>query len=126
MMNKPIKIKSSAEPIPKKIGTMQTADAETGEVVAEKKNAMTILGPPPDKCQVCAVAHDHDQSHNQQSLYYQMRFYAEHSRWPTWTDAMSHCTPEVRAVWRRGITEQMQKHGLTIPDDLLEDRPCRR
>ena len=48
--------KSSSKPIVKKLGVMQTIDA-SGEVWDEKKNAMTLLPPPPGKCQACAVDH---------------------------------------------------------------------
>jgi hypothetical protein len=105
---------------PLKTGTVTTVDAETGKVVSEKRNAMTLLGPRPDVCQECAVDHAHDQPHNQQSLYYQMAFHATHGRFPTWTDAMAHCTPEVQAQWRPLLVEQMRKNGLSIPDDLTE------
>lgn len=107
--------------IPKKIGTVQVIDSQTGKVVSEKKNAMTMLPPRPDVCQVCAVDHAWDQPHNKQSLYYQYHFHAEHGRWPTWTDAMAHCTPEIQAAWRAGLIEQHKKHGLEIPADLLDE-----
>jgi hypothetical protein len=105
---------------PRKIGTVQTVDMETGEVVEEKANAFTMLPPASDVCQICAVDHAWNQPHNQQSLYYQYRFYGEHGRWPTWTDAMSHCAPEVQDAWRRDLVEKMRQHGLPIPADLQE------
>jgi hypothetical protein len=104
--------------IPKKIGTMQTVDVATGKVVAEKKNAMMILPPAGDVCQVCATDHKWDEPHNQQSLYYQMRFHSEHGRYPTWTDAMAHCTPEVQAAWKRQLVDLMIEKGLDVPPDL--------
>jgi hypothetical protein len=67
-----------------------------------------------------SFAHDPAEPHNQQSLYYQMAFRQQHGRWPTWTDAMSHCTPEVQAIWREGLREQMREHGLPVPADLAE------
>ena len=54
----------------------------------------------PDVCQECAVKHDSDMPHNQQSLYYQYKFYNQHGRWPTWKDALAHCTTEVQDVWK--------------------------
>ena len=102
----------------KKVGTVQTIDSETGKVISEKKNAMTLLGPPPDKCQVCATDHAWDQPHNQQSLYWQYHFYSEHGRWPTWTDAMQHCTPEVKAQWRQELVKLMKEKKIEIPADL--------
>lgn len=58
-----------------------------------------LLPPPPDCCQACAVKHDAAQPHNQQSLHWQYGFYQQHGRWPTWADAMSHCTETVKAHW---------------------------
>jgi hypothetical protein len=52
-----------------------------------------------DKCQECAVKHDVSDPHNQQSLHYQYHFYAEHGRWPTWHDAMAHCTEKIKQYW---------------------------
>lgn len=103
---------------PRKIGTMKEVDAATGEIVREKKNAFTMLPPPPDKCQECASEHNYNEPHNQQSLYYQYRFYGTHGRFPTWSDAMSHCTPEVKALWRQKLVEMLTKNGLPVPDDL--------
>lgn len=103
----------------KKIGTVQTIDMETGEVTSEKRNAGMLLPPHPSLCQVCAADHPWDQPHNQQSMYYQMAFHAEHGRYPTWSDAMAHCTPELQAEWKKGLVELMKEKGLEVPDDLL-------
>lgn len=62
------------------------------------------------KCSQCAVLHEPDQPHNQQSLAYQYTFYAEHGRWPTWEDAMAHCTDEVYELWRAALAE----HGVEV------------
>jgi hypothetical protein len=32
-------------------------------------------------------------------MYYQMAFQQQHGRWPTWADAMAHCTPEMQSAW---------------------------
>jgi hypothetical protein len=105
---------------PKKVGSVQVIDVETGEVVREKKNAWTLLPPAPDKCQECATDHAWDQPHNQQSMYYKMHFHSMHGRWPTWTDAMRHCTPEVQALWRKELVESMNRRGMVVPDDLMQ------
>ena len=114
------------KPHPIKMGTMQTIDMQTGEVKSEKRNAMTLLGPAPDKCQECAVDHAHDAPHDQQSLYYQMRFHATHGRWPTWSDAMAHCTEEVKTHWRRELVAMMREKGMTVPEDLMDQKPAGR
>lgn len=105
--------------VPKKVGTVQTVNMQTGEVVAEKANAFTMLPPADEVCQECGVDHPWDQPHNQQSLCYQYSFFSTHGRWPTWSDAMQHCTPETQAIWKNVLIEQHRKHRLTVPDDLL-------
>jgi hypothetical protein len=90
---------------PMKLGTVQAIDIQTGEVVEERRNAMTLLPPKGDACPVCATDHPHELPHNQQSIYYQMAFYATHGRWPDWQDAMQHCAPEVRAAWKGQLTK---------------------
>lgn len=79
----------------------ETVDMATGEVVERKTVNFGILPPPPTACQVCGrnPAHAPDQPHDAQQLYYQYAFYAEHGRWPTWRDAVAHCSDEVRALW---------------------------
>ena len=116
-------LKSSAKPIVTKLGKVQTVNTQTGEVTSEQQNAMTLLPPPADVCQACAVDHPHDQPHNQLSLHWQYWFYARHNRWPTWTDAMAHCTEEVKAVWRKGLVELMTAEGKIVPEDLMEPKP---
>lgn len=57
------------------------------------------------KCSQCAVLHEPDQPHNNESLAFQYAFYAEHDRWPTWADAMAHCTPETQDMWKTALRE---------------------
>lgn len=71
---------------------------------------MTLLPPKEGTCSECAVAHHPTQPHNQQSLYYQTKFYMENGRYPTWADAMAHCTPEIKAFW----TKELAKKGVTV------------
>jgi hypothetical protein len=98
----------------------------TGEVLTTQHNAMTLLPPSPDVCQECATDHAWDQPHNQQSLYYKMRFHGTHGRYPTWSDAMAHCTEEVKASWRAELVRMMQEHGMEIPEDLRQEKPSGR
>jgi hypothetical protein len=76
--------------------------------MAEMKQvgAFKMLPPKPGVCQECAVDHKPDQPHNQQSLYYQMAFFADHNRYPTWKDAMAHCTPELQEKWIIALKEK--------------------
>ena len=58
---------------------------------------MTLIGRTPEgTCPECAVKHDPEQPHNQDSLTYQYKFYDQHGRWPTWADAMAHCSDELK------------------------------
>lgn len=71
------------------------------------RHGFTLLGKtPPGTCPECAVKHDPDQPHNQQSLAYQYNFYDKHGRWPTWNDAMEHCSEEVKEYWRTALRER--------------------
>lgn len=107
-----------AEPI-RLVGKTQTIDIETGQVIEEHEDSMVLM--PPDDipvCRECAVRHDPAMAHNRQSLYYQMAFHARNGRYPTWTDAMAHCTADVRAEWTRVLIRNMNDKGIPIPDDL--------
>jgi len=61
--------------------------------------------PPPRTCPECAVDHDPDQPHNRQSLFYQYKFYNEWGRWPTWDNAMAHCSDEVKTFWVKALKQ---------------------
>lgn len=74
------------------------------------KSGMMLMPPPPDTCQKCATKHKPEMPHNQQSLYWQYYFYAKHARWPTWEDAMAHCSEEMKAAW----VEELRKHGVEV------------
>lgn len=65
-----------------------------------------LLPPAPDTCPICATKHKDDQPHNGQSMYYQYRFYGQAGRWPTWADAIAHCSELVRALWKRALVER--------------------
>lgn len=70
----------------------------------------TLLPCAPDVCQECAVKHDPKMPHNQQSLHYQYKFYQQNSRWPTWNDAMAHCSPNMQAWWKK----ELGKRGIEL------------
>lgn len=73
-------------------------------------NGFTLLPAKKGSCPHCATEHEPEQPHNQQSLYYQYAFYGENGRWPSWTDAMAHCTDEVKHHWIKGLKE----NGVTV------------
>lgn len=64
---------------------------------------MMLLPPAEGTCPICARAHEAQQPHDAQSLYYQFRFYGVRGRWPTWADAVAHCSDVVRAHWEREL-----------------------
>lgn len=70
----------------------------------------TLLPPAPDVCQEGAVQHDPELPHNQESVYYHYHFHFAHGRWPTWRDAMEHCSPEMRDFWTQALAEK----GITV------------
>lgn len=68
--------------------------------------AFTLLPCKKDVCQECAVKHEPDQPHNAQSMYYQYKFYGEKGRWPTWADAIAHCSDEVKKLWITALKKE--------------------
>lgn len=85
--------------------TCEVVDMTTGETVEAKTVPFNIVPPAPDACQVCGRRPNHDpaQPHDAQSLYYQYAFYALHNRWPTWRDAVEHCSDDVKAQWEKHL-----------------------
>lgn len=70
----------------------------------------SILPPPAGKCSVCATDHEPEYPHNQQSLFYQYKFYNDNGRWPTWKDAMAHCSNEIKEFW----TKELEERGVKV------------
>lgn len=70
-------------------------------------HGITLLGKTPQgKCPMCAVKHDPEQPHNRDSLTYQYKFYDAHGRWPTWKDAMEHCSDHIKEFWKNALAER--------------------
>lgn len=82
-------------------------------------SGLTLLPCAKDVCQQCAVKHAAEQPHDQQSLYWQYYFYGKTGRWPTWVDALAHCTLEVRAQW----IAELAKHGITVTSNGKDQPP---
>ena len=73
----------------------------------KEKHGMVLVGITPEgTCPECAVKHDPKQPHNRDSLTYQYKFYDQHGRWPTWKDAMEHCTEDVKKFWLQALREK--------------------
>lgn len=83
-----------------------TVDMATGKVIEEKTVSFGLMPAAEGTCPDCAVAHDPAMPHNAQSLFYQYRFCGEHNRWPTWADAIAHCSPELQADWKAALQER--------------------
>ncbi len=78
----------------------------SGLIEGKHLGGWSLMPPPPGKCQECATEHAPELPHNQQSLFYQYKFYNDHGRWPTWEDAMAHCTDEMKEFWKRELRER--------------------
>lgn len=74
----------------------------------DNRNEMFLLPPSPEKCQECAVKHEKGAPHDQTSLYYHFHFHRLHGRYPTWADAVRHCSKPIRDDWE----EELRKRGL--------------
>jgi len=68
---------------------------------------MTMFEKTPEgTCPVCGVKHIPEMPHNRHSLTYQFKFYDKHGRFPTWEDAMAHCSDEVKTYWVQELKEK--------------------
>lgn len=66
-------------------------------------SAMKLLPPREGLCPECAVDHPPDLPHNKSSMYYQTSFRMKNNRWPTWEDAMAHCSDQMKTDWREAM-----------------------
>jgi hypothetical protein len=62
-----------------------------------------LLPPKPGLCPECAYDHTPELPHNQQSMFYHIAFYQAHKRYPTWDDAMAHCSAQIQGAWKVAI-----------------------
>ena len=69
-----------------------------------------VTAPRPGACAVCESLHDAQDPHDRDSLYYQNQFYKQHKRFPTWSDAMAHCSEITKAVFR----QRLERRGISI------------
>lgn len=74
----------------------------------EGKGKWMIMPAKAGTCPICAVDHAKHLPHNQESLFYQTRFYLENNRYPTWTDAMAECSDTIKELW----TAALKKAGV--------------
>ena len=77
---------------------------------------------PPGTCPECATKHPPEMPHNQQSLTYQYKFYDRHGRWPTWEDAMAHCSDEIKQFWKGALLKiQIEQPNGKEDEDWTEE-----
>lgn len=69
-----------------------------------------LMPPAKGTCLECGVKHEPELPHNQQSLFYQYKFYNDHGRWPTWKDAMEHCSEEMKEIW----INELKSRGIEV------------
>lgn len=69
-----------------------------------------LIPPVPGSCLACAGKHDPKEPHDKNSLYYQNGFYRKYKRFPSWDDAMSHCTDQCKQRFRK----QLQMRGIIL------------
>jgi hypothetical protein len=75
-----------------------------------QQRVLKLLPPTSNMCPVCAIAHPEDYPHDANSVYYKYYFHQQHQRFPTWRDAMVHCSPELQEVW----CEHLESLGVDI------------
>lgn len=87
---------------------------------------MSLLPPAPGKCPACGFDHEPAMPHNRDALYYQYRFKMLRGRWPTWADAVAHCSEEMAEFWRQELviagawSEPEEHEGPPIADPPAE------
>ena len=79
-----------------------------------------LLPAGPGKCPQCAIKHELEMPHNNQSLFYQYHFYARRGRWPTWKDAIEHSPPDIREHFERELRAmgKWTEPASDVPDVL--------
>jgi hypothetical protein len=82
-------------------------DTQTRQV-SHKDSQLAIVPAPSGTCPQCACKHEEGMPHNRDSLHYQYSFFADHQRWPTWADAMSHCSDEAKEL----LVGFLANHGI--------------
>jgi hypothetical protein len=69
-----------------------------------------------DPCPECLTPHIPEAPHNKYSLFYRCTFFGRYRRWPTWQDAMAHCSQETKIIWMQEMlklyTARLRAKGL--------------
>lgn len=76
---------------------------------------MVIPAPKDGACRICGEIHGRGEAHNRDSLLYQHKFRMNHGRYPTWEDAMEHCSLTVK----KRFCERLKRNGIEVDTDKL-------
>lgn len=95
--------------------------------IQERFGMMLLPKTKPGTCPMCGRKHEEGWPHDRDSLCYQYKFYDEHGRWPSWADAMAHCSDAVKAYWKeqlaaRGISLEAEPETVTMSFEVKADR----
>jgi hypothetical protein len=112
---KPLYPGGTSIPIP--IQVMKRGKRGQPELVEERMANFTLMPAKEGTCPECATVHPADYPHNQQSIYWQYHFYGRNGRFPTWADAMAHCTDEMKAFWKKALADRGVKVEEDKPDE---------
>ena len=82
----------------------------------ENMEEIKVVPPFPGSCPICATVHKPEEPHDRDSIYYQNLFRRKHKRFPTWTDAMSHCTETVKAEYAKRLAQR----GIVLEEENEE------
>jgi hypothetical protein len=97
--------------------SMTTVDRRTGERTTKQVD-WHLVPPAAGTCQVCAATpHGDEVPHNAESLYYQYAFCGAQGRWPTWADAVAHCTPETQSLIKQFLLTHESGNRWTEPPE---------
>ena len=80
-----------------------------------REGRLSITPPKEGACPLCGELHGRGEPHNRNSLLYQHRFRQNHGRYPTWEDAMAHCSLTVK----KRFCERLKRHGVEVDTGKL-------
>lgn len=85
--------------------------------IKPESGGLMLMPPPDDKCFFCAVEHEPEQPHDATSFYYQFYFNGKFKRAVTWSDAIAHCSEELKVAWKEALIEKgvWTEHPEPIP-----------
>lgn len=100
----------------KHLGKVTQVDKKTGEQT--QVGTMMLMPARAGTCEHCAVIHPKEAPHDATSMFFKYKFYNENGQWPTWSDAMSHCTEEVKQLW----TQVLKSKGIDVDSDFCRPK----